>query len=250
MNERLRDEEVDTWLRAKQPLLHGAGDASLPEPPPELDHRILEHARRALRPARADRPTFFRNPRSGMSFAIAATAVLSFALVLQFNRYESEQASLRKHAQRSAASSITLAPSSLARNEASSTSADDIGAGGSGAPTTAASRREAPVRSSTDKATRMRPPAPPPTAPSANAAELSSRVAKVANSPAAAAAVAAVAPAQSIAAPHRTANQWWQAVQQLRQEGHLEEAAAELKALRKAYPDFMVPTAAPETTQP
>lgn len=268
-----RDDDVDAWLQSRRGLLRGADDAPRLEPPPELDQRVIDGARRELRSAQAEKPAFFRTSRFTMPFAIAATVLLSFSLVLEFNRYQSGRDALRSRAEDSAAPAITLtapvvpsADSAVADARSADTA---LSASAQGAAQPEPERRSAPrvaemadanVRQrSASNAYRLPPAAPPPPAP---AAEATGSVAP-ALAPADSAAmndsraeielasrpsVAAKASAAPSPARPRSAAQWWKLVQQLRDAGRQSEADAELKALLTAYPDFVVPAtqAAPE----
>jgi hypothetical protein len=291
-----RDSDVDDWLQARRSLLRNADDALTLEPPPELDQRVIDRARRELRAAQAEKPRFFRSSRFTMPFAIAATVVLSFSLVLEFNRYESGREALRARAENTSAATITLTPSVGA-------SADVAPAPAPGpAPIAEAAVREAkqeqPARrrqdafsqsnasamvsreaaevrggslsdASDDKAdanlmAAAAPAAPPPAmaAPSTMAAptmatpvasarlESDATASRAAAKSAPAAAVAQTSGKDTVAdAAPRSAAQWWQVVEQLQRAGRKTEAEVELKALRQAYPDFVVPAAQAQPQQ-
>ena len=88
-----RDPAVDAWLTSRRPLLRSIDDAHELEPPIELDRMVLERAQRELRQPVQNKRGFFRSASWMAPMSIAATVLLSFLLVLQFNQYEQRQQS-------------------------------------------------------------------------------------------------------------------------------------------------------------
>ena len=132
-----RDLELDDWLQGRRALLRG--DAALMlEPPAELDHLVIDRAHRELQWSARRKPGFFRGSRFTAPFAIAATVVLSFTLVLEFNRYESSQAALRARAENGSASAITVRPVSSASADTAATLTESITAAAPGGAISAA----------------------------------------------------------------------------------------------------------------
>ncbi len=281
-----RDSDVDAWLQARRTLLRNADDALSLEPPPELDQRVIDRARRELRAAELEKPRFFRSSRFAMPFAIAATVVLSFSLVLEFNRYESGRDALRTHAESSSAAAITLTPPQPATADLAQPTATaantSVAAASAPAPAPLASaplaepkqerperRRQDALGESADAAMVAREVAQPVGAAAAGAlADKDDRqpMAAAMPPPAAPPAMTATTASETLAAdrPASTraaaksapgaanasatrATEWWKVIEQLRLAGRNSEAEAEYKAFRKAYPDFVVPA---EQAQP
>jgi hypothetical protein len=73
-----RDDEFDDFLRRSKPIFRRVDEDEL-EPPAELDRIVLRQAREAIETARPQR--VFRGPRWGAPIALAATLVVSLAVV-------------------------------------------------------------------------------------------------------------------------------------------------------------------------
>jgi hypothetical protein len=272
-----RDPEVDAWLRARRPKLRLSDPAESLEPPEELDRLVLDRARRELRRQPAQKPGFFSSSRFAVPVSIAATLVLSFTLVLQFNRYESRQDTAATLASAPKTPAMTLTPAATpetisAEARTADAAADhdhaDVApvpkgrsrnAAGSralvaqnAAPTpaapafmpdaaAAATAKAAPARSidagtesrrqdiETDKA--------------AGTAMRSGALAAAIEAAPSATLASAAAPQPGSPAQLPTPAQWWAEVRRLQREGRSADAARELAALRKAYPDFVAPAA-------
>ncbi len=283
-----RDAEVDAWLERQRPLLRAHDDGRSLEPPAELDRLVLQRAHLELRKPAAAKVTFFRNPRWTLPVSIAATVLLSFTLVLQFDRYESQRDAASQT--QSAAATVTLTPAEVDASNTTQQSAAALQAPTSTLRSQSAETEIATARSNDKLATRGR------TAQRADEqtlADSSRAIAAQSASPSVAGefassapleAKAAAAPAPKVAAEARrevadasdvaaalperavvtaarapldmaaaaapppvsvaprSAASWWEQVQKLRRDGRVDDAERELKALRKAYPDFAIPT--------
>ena len=296
MTEPERDAEVDAWLASRRSLQPAHEASHLLEPPPELDRIVIDRARLELRMPTSSKIAFFRNPRWTLPISIAATLLLSFTLVLQFNRYESRQDAAAARDTAPAApiemSDAPMAAAEPAGEKARMQAADsarpvsESQAAGELRPARALDH-ESRRRSRTDQLTAdlgrvgvftsadaVAPPDAAATArgaATAAAAVASSSASTVSDSRAeldsgakdvaagdsvvtsnaapppaaitgALRAAKAAAPAQAAAEASRTAASWWELVLKLRRDGHSAEAARELEALRKAHPDFVLPT--------
>lgn len=298
MNETERDTEVDAWLESRRSLRRAPDETNLLEPPPELDRLIIERAHLELRRPASSRIEFFRNPRWSLPLSIAATLLLSFTLVLQFDRYQSRR-DAASALNAPPAASVTVTPPFSVAPQAESTDALSAASAPTGAisgnvATTAVPPASKALGSSRNRAEQTqlvasdRPerdaqratggalPSPaaafgrarreavsePDQAVAAGTATESAVASSASASPVPASPLAASAMADSLptnanaasdkptagfAAPpaaeaHRSVKSWWEYVLTLRRQAHTEDAARELTALRKAYPDFVVPT--------
>ena len=80
-----RDDDFDATLRARRPFLQRLEEDTDVQPPPQLDIAVKQQARAAI-DTQKRRRNAFPLLRWTMPVAIAATLVLSFALVLQLGR--------------------------------------------------------------------------------------------------------------------------------------------------------------------
>ncbi len=81
MSPRDHDPELRDLLSAGDSLHEQLARLDRSEPPEELDRIVIEHARQAIRTPAADRP--IRQFRWAVPVALAATVLVSFALVMQ-----------------------------------------------------------------------------------------------------------------------------------------------------------------------
>jgi hypothetical protein len=272
-----RDDDFDATLRERRAFVPRFEDDADAQPPPQLDLAVKQHARAALE-ARPRRRDSFPLMRWTMPVAIAATLVLSFALVLQLGRLSDPAVPdstlsmptvrLRPADTAPAASAVAAestpaaaladsaaeradAPPAYARRERSEAPAPVAGAAnaasdaasftgaGSVANAAPAAASIAPVAAEADVAV----PAPP----SPGASRFESRRAT------AGLAAKAAAPATESVASGRMAEtardfrsdprQWLAEIERLRAAGQSAAAARELADLHAHYPDFAVPPA-------
>lgn len=215
-------------------------DAGL-EPPAELDQIVVARARRALRDDRAAEtgPSRTWLPSWGVPVAIAATLVLSFALVLQMSGIEEmrrEVAVLQPPAAAPAVPAEVPAAAPLANVAAAS-------AEGATASTTADAAAAAPTppepAAFEARATR---PAPMPRAAAKSRAEAIG--ADAAGASGTAATVTSIAPAPPAAPPpdvRDDPDRWLRDIAELRADGQLDAARRELAAFVARHPTHAVP---------
>lgn len=247
-----RDPDVDSWLNTRRELRAADAAHSL-EPPAELDQLVIERARLELRRPAPTRNYFFRSSPFAVPISIAATLLLSFTLVLQFNRYESRQDAAATLADTSTAP-LTISPA--VAPETAAMPPQETAKQAAARPTASAGNDARAARSRSEVAPLRDTPV------AANAAEADATIVQAAPAAAPALAVAPPAPSEvgagpsrefaargadstGVAAAERVAPRplaaWWDLVQRLQRDGRTIDAARELEALRKAYPEFVVP---------
>lgn len=223
-----RDEDFESYLARKRPVFARYDEVDPSEPPPEVDRRVLARAREAV--AGEASPAPFPRMRWAVPFALAATLVLSFAIVLNIGVPDARPPApvaapaleqKREAAQENAAAAYE--PASL-----------------SGAPAVASEERidarklKARVRAQAKAA--------PPASPEA-------LVDRAAEAPALQSADAAAGPTPAAAEIHtlmESPEDWLARIEKLRAEGRQTEADAEWAAFRKAHPDHAA-VAEPQT---
>jgi hypothetical protein len=100
-----RDYELEDFLARRSTLHQRMADRDRVEPPPELDRLVLTKARQAIETPSA--LPVYRSPRWALPVALAATLVLTFAVVLNLSR-------LKRAELPTAAAMGTIAPASPA----------------------------------------------------------------------------------------------------------------------------------------
>jgi hypothetical protein len=262
-----RDDDFDAALRARRPFLPRFEDDADAEPPPQLDLEVQQQARAAI-DAQPRRRGSFPLLRWTMPVAIAATLVLSFALVLQLGRLTSPavpESGLAMPTVRlrpaDTAAERAIAPPAEAlreRTEALAAVARQANAVSDAAPLTGAASvadaAEAAAPAAATIASAAAPmtaaaeaPVAAPAPPSPDAPRFEARRA------AADLAAKATAPAGESTASGRMAEadrdfrddpqRWLAEIERLRAAGQGAAAARELAELRAHYPDFAVPPA-------
>ena len=174
-----QDRAFEDYLARRSGIRPHATQSDGLEPPAELDRLVLARAREAI--AIRKPPALFRSARWAVPVSVAATVVLSVAVVLHMGL-------LSPPAQRQPAGATSVSDSALAKEEAASPAAREM----------------------------MAP------APSADAAQARKAEAPANEEPAA----------------------WLKRIETLRAQGKTREAALELEAFRRAWPDFPIPETA------
>ncbi len=261
-----RDDDFDATLRARRPFLPRLEDDADVQPPPQLDLAVKQQARAAL-DARPRRRDSFPLLRWTMPVAIAATLVLSFALVLQLGRLGDPAVSdstvsmptVRLRPADTAADTAPAASAVPAESTTAAAMADSAAERAVASPAYALRERseaaapvadEASVASAAASLTAAESiadavPAAAPEPPSPGALRVESRRA------AASLAAKAVAPAaESVAASGRMAEsdpefrrdpqRWLAEIERLRAAGRSAAADREMADLLARYPDFAV----------
>ena len=207
------DDEFEAYLRRRS-ILSGQKLES-PEPPAALDDIVLARARRAIEtPSQVPR---YRAPRWAFPVGLAATILLCVSVLLNINF-------------------------NLHRNSREPTSEAKVAA-------------QAPAAASTAAGAPATPPADALSAPRA--------AANAASDTAARSAAAQSAPAQPIASPEPAARNaaartrqtldpqtWLKRIESLRAQGKAEQAEAEWKRFRQAFPDYPVTSPPSESGPP
>jgi hypothetical protein len=250
----------DARLQARERLVPPFEDDAGLEPPAELDQIVVARARRALRDDRAAEGSPSRPwlPSWGVPVAIAATLVLSFALVLQMSGVEDvrrEVAVLQPPAAapaRPAAAPPDAVPSPAPpqpQPELARSAAPRSRSLAAGTPTRAEAAAAAPEPATLEERA-ARPAAMPQAAAKsragANAADAAVAVgaAGAAENVAAATGLAAAAPAAPPPPPpdiRDDPDRWLRQIAELRADGQLQAARRELAAFAARHPSHAIP---------
>jgi hypothetical protein len=257
MNPTEHDDDFELRLRRRERLVPQF-DADLEGPDADVDRAVLARARTTLRQAPAAPPRHYRAPRWMLPFALAATVLLSFTLVLQMDSADvvpPHSADPAVGAAREADAAATVGNVTLQ-------------APLSEAPSPALTREQAPtagpvpelktapvsatVEVLADAAPAAAPAEPPPAAPPApralaaepvagsTVAAAQRRVERISDAAAAGESVDAVRAASPDSLEPAA---WLERIERLRTAGELAAARRELAAFRGRHPDFELPPA-------
>lgn len=216
-----QDKDFEAYLARRATLGRQKGSADELEPPEELDRIVLANAREAIRISHSPPP--FKPVRWGLPVGLAATVLLSLAVVLHFgmlSKPAKEAAPVEPEVE-------TRIMADLAEQEQAPTI------------TTPPEPRKAPApaMAATPQAQMKREQA------AANAAEsLASRAAVAAPPPPAAPLPAPSAPATTDAAkPKEDPTAWLRRIAALRAQGKTQDADREWQSFRQTWPDYPIP---------
>ncbi len=239
MTDPAQDDVFEAYLK-RRPVLPALNDGL--EPPAALDQTVLNRAREAIRPEMAGKPAPQRPPRWAVPMALAATLLLCLSVVLNISLNTSRPGVT---APREEGKTSALANATAEYNAA-------VGASASTRDALAANdgeRRESvsggiPSRGGTlPRAKLVGTPAPQ--------APAVSEVAQPASgaAPVAPAEATALGEAAKAAGTPRPADPkvWLQRIDALRAAGKTEQADAQMRRFKAAFPNYRAPAAAPGT---
>ena len=266
-----RDDEFESALRTRRRLVPRFDLADDAEPSSELDRLVLARARDALHggPASSPLPAVPRNAperhyralRWAVPFALVATVLLSFVLVMQLDPARNQALTGAREAGEFGTDVGTDAPLTAATQSAPAAPAASAAPSAPPAPAPASAESTAPAAPTMTPVlvmpaapTRSVAPAASPVAraataapaksAAATAAEGSDRVSAANTSGQEAAAGQAAASAEATmaaAASPATPSAWLARIERLQQAGELDAARAQLAAFRRRFPDHPLP---------
>ncbi len=217
-----QDKDFEAYLARRATLGRQKGAADELEPPEELDRIVLANAREAIRISHSPPP--FKPVRWGLPVGLAATVLLSLAVVLHFGM-------LSKPAKEAA----PVEPKAETRIMADVAVPEEQALAITTPPEL--EQAPAPAMAARPQAQMKREQA------AANAAEsLASRAAVAAPPPSAASLPAPSAPAATdTAKPKEDPAAWLRRIAALRAQGKTQDADREWQSFRQAWPDYPVP---------
>jgi hypothetical protein len=263
-----RDEEFEAFLARRSLLPRALAERENAEPPAEVDRRVLEEARAAVNAAPARKS--FRTNRWPVPVALAATVLISLAIVVQLQRPSSNALTASRSEQRTVmprqafeparaplqtdiaeepepdVDVLSDSPERFAKASAPAESRRLIASANEQRRLAQERADESAADASADTATQSRresvamAPPPPPAPALADAAEARDTT----DSVAAVEAENGKAAAPAAASGERNPQDWLQRIAKLRAEGKHAQADREFKAFVKRYPDYVTDEAA------
>ena len=245
MSDSEHDDDFEAYLKRHVPIHKGGAQHDRLEPPPELDRIVIGNARKAIQGA-APMP-LYRAPKWALAVGLAATVVISFAVVLELGlRTKRAPTPPLESIETELVAEAPIADDAAPAPAPAIEAAKPTSKSGKHAPK-AAKRIRLPAIPTTPWPPLVTPNTAPAVAADAagqpDAEKSRTRLARVevaASRLRDSEAAAAHAPAPPAAPARLDAATWLRQIEKLRSEGQTAEAERQLKLFREVYPDFPV----------